>query len=152
MIYSCSCLTCYHVYYISPHHKLGWKWRRGAIINVLLCFNHELSSYMHISMFYMISGDSFFCPKNVFSRTITRISFAQLCTKSIAILQLIYLYKIHKGTFISYLLTTEGYPDSQEFVYVVYLSFAFRCYTVSIRKWALETFTSMFFSLIFSYI
>ena len=80
---------------------------------------------MHISMFYMISGDSFFCPKNVLSRTITRISLAQLCTKSIAILQLIYLYKIHKGTFISYLLATEGYPDSQEFVLVVYLSMLF---------------------------
>ena len=40
-------------------------------------------------------------------------------------LQLIYLYKIHKGTFISYLLTTEGYPDSQEFVLVVYLSILF---------------------------
>ena len=45
--------------------------------------------------------------------------------ESIAILQLIYLYKIHKGTFISYLLTTEGYPDSQEFVLVVYLSMLF---------------------------
>ena len=113
------------MYYISPHHKLGWKWRRGAIINVLLSLNHELSSYMHISMFYMICGNSFFCPKNVLSRTITRISLAQLCTKSIAILQLIYLYKIHKGTFISYLLATEGYSDSQEFVLVVYLSMLF---------------------------
>ena len=80
---------------------------------------------MHISMFYMIFGDSFFCPKNVLSRTITRISLAQLCTKSIAILQLIYLYKIHKGTLISYLLATEEYPDSQEFVLVVYLSMLF---------------------------
>ena len=80
---------------------------------------------MHISMFYMISGDSFFCPKNVLSRTTTRISLAQLCTKSIAILQLIYLYKILKGTFKSYLLATEGYPDSQEFVLVVYLSMLF---------------------------
>ena len=113
------------MYYISPHHKLGWKWRRGAIINALLSLNHELSSYMHISMFYMVSGDSFSVPKNVLSRTITRISLAQLCTKSIAILQLNYLYKIHKGTFISYLLATEGYPDSQEFVLVVYLSMLF---------------------------
>ena len=113
------------MYYISPHHKLGWKWRRGAIINVLLSLNHELCSYIHISMFYMISRDSNFFPKNVLSRTITRISLAQLCTKSIAILQLIYLYKIHKSTFISYLLATEGYPDSQEFVLVVYLSMLF---------------------------
>ena len=113
------------MYYISPHHKFGWKWRRGATINVLLCLNHELSSYMHISMFYMISGDSFFCPKNVLSRTIARISLAQLCTKSIAILQLIYLYTIHKGTFLSYLLATEGYPDSQEFVFVINLSMLF---------------------------
>ena len=45
--------------------------------------------------------------------------------KSIAVLQLIYLYKIHEGTFISYLLATEGYPDSQEFVLVVYLSMLF---------------------------
>ena len=53
------------------------------------------------------------------------ISLVQLCTKSIAILQLIYLYKIHKGAFISYLLATVGYPDSQEFVLVVYLSMLF---------------------------
>ena len=45
--------------------------------------------------------------------------------KSIAILQLIYLYKIHKGTFKSYLLATEGYPDSQEFFVLVYLSMLF---------------------------
>ena len=80
---------------------------------------------MHISMFYMISGDSFFCPKKCPLQNNYKISLAQLCTKSIAILQLIYLYKIHKGLFISYLLATEGYPDSQEFVLVVYLSMLF---------------------------
>ena len=80
--------------------------------------------YAHIYVLHDI-WRFIFLSQNVLSRTITRISLAQLCTKGIAILQLIYLYKIHKGTFISYLLAAKGNPHSQEFVLVVYLSMLF---------------------------
>ena len=136
------------MYYISPHHKLGWKWRRGAIINVLLCLNHELRSYMHISMFlHDIWRFIFSVPKKCpLQKQLRGLVWHSCVRKSIAILHLTYLYKIHKGTFISYLLATEGYPDSQEFVLVVYLSMLFWClYSINTKIGHLKTLTSVFF-------
>ena len=78
---------------------------------------------MHISMFYMISGDSFFCPKNVLSRIIKRISLAQLCTKKRRsyIAGNLPLQDTQRYIYnLTYKLATEWYPDSQEFVLVVY--------------------------------